>query len=71
MQTPSFKFTARGNFIDGNFIYPAEANGEWVGKSPANFSDQLGTHRYSYAAIDDAVTSARKAFATWRKTKLS
>jgi len=71
MQKPSLQFTARGNFIDGSFIFPTEANGDWISKSPANFSDQLGQYRYSYAAIDDAVSAAKKAFEGWRKTKFT
>jgi succinylglutamic semialdehyde dehydrogenase len=64
-----YEFKAKGNFINGEFSHPSDPNGEWVAKSPANFSDLLGTYRYSYASIDDAVGAARIAFDFWRKKK--
>jgi succinylglutamic semialdehyde dehydrogenase len=42
-------------------------NGEWVGKSPADFSDEIGKFSYSYAAIEEAVHAARAAFPAWRR----
>ena len=61
----------RGNFYEGQFHFPTEIQGEWVSRSPADFSDQLGKFQYSYASIDEGVRSARKAFRTWRKLGIS
>jgi succinylglutamic semialdehyde dehydrogenase len=71
MEKPRFEFKAKGNFIEGQFKHPADANGEWVSKSPANFDDHLGSYKYSYSSIDEAVGSAQKAFRSWRKTKIA
>ncbi len=54
-------------YIHGQFIQAQDPNGEWVAKSPADLSDVLGTIRYSYRAVEDAVTSARQAIPGWRK----
>lgn len=67
MAKPRFQFQAKGNFIAGRFRKPEDANGEWAAKSPADLTDELGTIQYSYHSIDQAVESARAAFAGWRK----
>jgi succinylglutamic semialdehyde dehydrogenase len=59
--------TVLGNFIEGKFQRVVDAHGEWTSKSPADFSDELGKFQYSYASVDDAVQSARKAFLSWRR----
>lgn len=67
-------FPVRGNYIDGKFRSASESgdvNGEWIGKSPADFSDQLGRFQYSYPSADHAVAAARKAFDGWRKKPLA
>jgi succinylglutamic semialdehyde dehydrogenase len=69
MEKPRFEFKPKGNFIDGEFHFQFDSNGEWTGRSPANFTDVLGVFRYSYASIEDAVKSARTAFDFWRKKK--
>lgn len=61
-----FNFTVRGNFIQGEFVRPTDPNGEWVSRSPADFTDELGRFQYSYASVDEAVNSARGAFKAWR-----
>jgi succinylglutamic semialdehyde dehydrogenase len=71
MAEPRYKPSFRGNFIQGDFRRPGEnssaINGEWVGRSPADFSDQLGVIQYSYSHIDLAVSAAREAYSSWRK----
>jgi len=66
-----FKPVVRGNFVNGEFIspraFPSSVNGEWIGRSPADFLDELGVFQYSYAAIDQAVNAAREAFPAWRR----
>lgn len=39
--------------------------------SPADFADELGVVKYSYADIDSAVETARTAFKSWKKTTLA
>ncbi len=57
---------SRGNYIQGAFGHPADPQGEWVAKSPADSTDELGRFQYSYSSVEDAVGAARKAFASWR-----
>lgn len=69
MIKPKFNFQAQGDFIHGQFHRGKETSGEWIAKSPADFSDELGKFQYSYVAISEAVQSARAAFRSWRKVK--
>lgn len=55
-----------GNLIRGKFERPADPNGQWIGKSPADSNVETGRFEYSYRSIDDAVTSARAALNAWR-----
>lgn len=66
-----FRFQYRGYFIQGEFRIPQDVNGDWLAKSPADFSDELGRVSYSYSMIDEAVASARKAFRAWRQIPFS
>lgn len=64
------KFEVRGNYINGKFSPPAtssDVSGEWVSKSPGDFTDEIGRFQYSYQAVDAVVDAARGAFSTWRK----
>lgn len=67
-------FSSKGDYIEGRFLSASdrasEITGEWVLKSPADVSDELGVFRYSYTSIDKAVIAARNAFEAWRKTGL-
>lgn len=67
MNKPRFQPKVLGNLIQGQFARPANPNGEWTVKSPADFSDELGKIAYSYSSVEEAVQSSRKAFVTWRK----
>jgi succinylglutamic semialdehyde dehydrogenase len=58
---------ARGNFIEGRFVVPTDPQGEWVSRSPADFTDELGKISYSYTAVGEAVTAARRAFPAWKR----
>ena len=59
---PKFTTQVRGNFIDGRFVLPADPNGEWVSRSPGDFTDELGKVPYSYSTVNEAVGAARRAF---------
>jgi succinylglutamic semialdehyde dehydrogenase len=67
MTKPKFNLPVQGNFIQGKFQRVLEANGEWTGRSPADFSDEIGKFQYSYRSAEDAVQSARSAFTSWRR----
>jgi succinylglutamic semialdehyde dehydrogenase len=71
MPQPQFQFRSLGNFIDGRFVIPTDANGEIHLKSPADFSDEIGRFAYSYRAVEDAIAAARKAFTIWKRTTIS
>lgn len=75
MSKSRFTFSFRGNFIAGEFRRPGDGggmvNGEWVSRSPADFSDEVAKVQYSYASIDQAVAAAREAFSSWRRTPLA
>jgi succinylglutamic semialdehyde dehydrogenase len=63
---------SRGNYIKGRFLHPSASsgsavNGEWISRSPADFTDEIGRFTYSYTAIDEAVRAARGAFDRWRR----
>lgn len=67
-------FPFRGSFIGGKFVRASElgdVNGEWVSRSPADFSDELARVQYSYEGVDVAVGAARGAFYSWRKRPLA
>ena len=64
-------FTVRGNFLNGQFQRPSSVNGEWVSRSPADFSDEIGKFQYSYSAVDEVVQSAKSSFVSWRRLGLS
>ena len=70
MNKPKTPFVVRGNFINGQFQKPASPNGEWICKSPADFSDEIGTFQYSYASVDEVVQVAKSAFKKWRQVPL-
>ena len=65
------RFTYKGSFIDGKFQTPKEASGSWLAKSPADLNEKLSEIVYSYRAVDEAVTSAKIAFKSWRKKAFS
>ncbi|MDR3605902.1 MAG: aldehyde dehydrogenase family protein [Oligoflexia bacterium] len=73
MAITKINLPSRGNYINGKFVRPSDTsgmaiNGEWVSRSPADFSDEIGRFAYSYAAADETVRAARAAFPQWRRT---
>lgn len=73
MMKPKFSNTVNGNFYEGQFqsVGKNDTSGEWVSRSPADFTDELGRVLYSYAHIDAAVQSARSAFKAWRRKPMA
>lgn len=67
----NFNFTVQGNFFNGRFQRPSSPTGEWISRSPADFSDELGKFQYSYSEVDEVVHSAKSAFASWRRMPFS
>lgn len=59
-------FDYPGNFINGVFVSPEQADGEIVTLSPADQSDVVGRHKISVNAVDEAVKAAADAFPAWR-----
>ena len=55
------KFKVLGDYIHGQFRCPEEPQGEWISRSPADFSDELGRFTYSYHSVDESVRVARLA----------
>jgi succinylglutamic semialdehyde dehydrogenase len=66
-----FPTQSRGNYIDGRFVQPADANGEWTSRSPGDLQDEVGKILYSYASVNEAVGAARRAFPAWRRKTLA
>ena len=70
-----FKLSAdiqvKGNYVQGEFSRPKEVNGEWTGRSPADFGDEIGQIQYSYSSVDEAVQSSRNAFHPWRRLSVA
>lgn len=64
---PEFK----GHYIAGEFRKPSEESGSFEVKSPADFSDVLGTIRYAYSDVDRVVLAAQEAFHLWRKLSVA
>jgi succinylglutamic semialdehyde dehydrogenase len=73
MPHPKIRFhpKPRGNYIGGKFEFPTDVNGEWISRSPADATDELGRFSYSYAGIDSAIERAREAFPAWRRVPLA
>lgn len=54
-----------GDFIDGKFILPSKADGEFTDFSPADLSDELIKIRFSQSHVEAAVQAAKKAYKSW------
>jgi succinylglutamic semialdehyde dehydrogenase len=59
-------FQVYGDFIGGKFKNFPVPSGEWVSRSPADFSDEIGRFQCSYSAIDEGVQAAREGFTKWK-----
>ena len=51
-----------GNYLDGAFRIPAQAEGELVIRSPADSTDVCSVQPYARAALHEALEAARKAW---------
>jgi succinylglutamic semialdehyde dehydrogenase len=71
MTQARFQANVLGDYFSGQFRKPADASGEWISRSPASISDELGRYSYSYRHVDEAVSSARHAHPGWRKRSIS
>ncbi len=63
-------FEARGDFIDGRFVLPAQPSGEIPLEDPGDLAAQRGSFPFSPASLEQAVESAGRAFPAWRDTPL-
>lgn len=56
-----------GDYIQGRFVSPAQADEEIRTLSPADQSDVVGIHSVSVSHVDEAIAAARKALPAWRR----
>ena len=61
-------FEIRGNYIQGDFRVPRDAEGVIRDVNPGDPSDIIGEFPWSVSTIDEAVQAARGAFTQWRDT---
>lgn len=54
-----------GDFIDGRFVRPDEADGEYAIQSPADLKDTVFRGQMSYDHVDRACFAARAAYKKW------
>jgi succinylglutamic semialdehyde dehydrogenase len=55
------------DFISGRFVKPSTPDGVIEVRSPADQSDVVGRHAWALSHVDDAVSSARSGFSSWRR----
>lgn len=56
-----------GDYVGGRFVAPSDPEGEIVTVSPADTADTVGIHPWATAAVDAAISAARRAFPAWRR----
>ncbi len=56
-----------GDYIDGKFVKPDRADGEFKSVSPADLSDVISRLEYRHDHISMATTAARAAFPAWAR----
>ena len=56
-----------GDYIDGKFVRPDRADGEFVDISPADLKDVIGRLEYRYDHITRATKAAKDAFPAWAR----
>lgn len=56
-----------GDYIDGRFLIPDRADGEFKNISPADLKDEIMTLEYRYDHVHLATRAARKAFLPWAR----
>ncbi len=60
-----------GDYINGSFDSFQDEDESFKVKSPANYTDLIGTVGVKYLNVDRAIESASKAFKTWSKLDLN
>ena len=71
MTQTRFQAKVLGDLIGGEFRIPSDPNGDWVSRSPAQYTDELGCYQYSYSHVDEAVSAGRASFPQWKKKTVS
>lgn len=61
-------FAVRGNYIDGAFRRPTNAEGAIRSVNPGDPDDVVGEFPWSVTEVDEAVAAARRAFPAWSRT---
>lgn len=56
-----------GDYIDGKFVRPERADGEFVDISPADLKDVIGRLEYRFDHVARATKAARDAFPAWAR----
>ncbi len=59
-------FEPRGDFIDGEFVLPAHADGEIVLEDPGDTSQRRASFPFASDSVAAAVSAARRAHPRWR-----
>lgn len=59
-----------GDYIDGRFVKPDRADGEFSSISPADQKDVISRLEYRYDHINRATKAAREAFPAWARTPM-
>lgn len=56
-----------GDYIDGKFVIPERADGEFKNASPADLKDEIMTVEFRYDHVTRACGAAKKAFRSWSR----
>lgn len=60
----------KGDYVYGSFLKPEQVDGYINGVNPGDRSDVLGRFPFSLRSLDDAMESAARGAARWRRTGL-
>lgn len=67
----SFRYEYKGSFIDGRFVLPTQADGEFSLVSPGDSSDELAIIRYELDHVEKATEAAKRAYLPWAKLPMA
>lgn len=56
-----------GDYIDGKFVVPDRADGEFKDVSPSNLNDEIMALEYRYDHVHLATSAAKRAFLPWAR----
>ncbi len=56
-----------GDYIDGKFVVPDRADGEFKDLSPSDLKDEIMVFEYRYDHVAQATAAAKKAFLPWAR----